>query len=412
MYDGGVFLERPRSCYFSTAARGLAAACVAWAVPLPSCVDAKGRIEQDSASSASAPYLTPLAGCEAHHTAPITIGGQEFDVWVDSGSSTLAVAAVGCSACESGGVTALYDTDHGEATGGLVRAGYGYTAGETGWSGRVYEDSVALAGVPSVSMKFAAVTEQGTAMFGPIDCDTLPNQMDGILGLGPRDLVIWPTEAYASVLRHEEGVPRAFAMRYCHTGGTLWLGGYEGAAIIGDMAYVPLQDNIQDAVDVTAVEVEPADGASTVVAVSDESDSLPASLDSGNDKIFLPAAAYDAVYATIAANPTFAAAVAAGEFEASPAELNASLPSLVFDLAGPPAAQLRLPALASYLSWFRETNGKYSYYWHLESDDSLPARYADLVTLGNEPMYSYVVYTDRENHRVGFALAVACEDQE
>ncbi len=390
------------------------AVIAAWAFPMAACVEGdKGRGEQDSSASASVPYAVPLAGCEQHHTAPITIGGQEFNVWIDSGSGTLAVSATGCSACESEGVTALYDTDHGQVAGGIVRAEYGYETGETRWFGRVYEDSVAFAGVPSVSLKFAAVMDQGTGMFGTWWCDAVPTPIDGILGLGPRDLAHWPAEAYSSALRRDAGVPRTFAMRYCHTGGTLWFGGYDDAAILGGMAFVPLEDIIQDAVEVTAVELEAADGLSTVVSVSDDAESLPAALDSGDNYIILPVAAYDAVLAALRAVPVYAALEEqGGASEMSPSELDAALPTLVFDLTGPPAAQVRLPATASYVSWWRTSDGGYQYYGLLRSDAELPDQYSDLVVLGNSPMYSYVVYTDRENDRVGFAPAAPCEEEE
>ena len=63
------------------------------------------------------PPLTPFSSSG--------IEEQTFSLLVDSGSSTLVVAAKGCSACASLGITPLFDTLSASATGFAAKGAYG-----------------------------------------------------------------------------------------------------------------------------------------------------------------------------------------------------------------------------------------------------------------------------------------------
>ncbi len=400
------------------ALRGRCAVCTVAATL--ACAPGKGAPggAGDSDSGApvdSVPFAVPLAGCYGYHTAAALVGEQTLHLWVDSGSSTTAVASDLCTNCAQESVSQVYDTAHGTATGLGADATY---LNDDSWVGRVFRDDVTLGEAPAVNMAFAAITRQNW-MFRDYVCDyaTESVPLEGILGLGPDDWRDHRTNAYLRRLTRGS-VPDSFALRLCHAGGTLWLGGFDSSVTTGEMVFADMVDPGYF-IDVRSFEVWPSGGASSTVTASETSDSLPAFLDSGDSALIVPSAAYAALTTAITADPAFAALGDAAwwtspegtTLSTSPAEMNAALPRLVVHLSGDAASQLILPATESYLLQYELAPGSYLYLTNLYSDgdSDLPS---DFLDLGNLPMYSYVVYTDRENSRVGFAPAVPCEDEE
>ncbi len=338
-----------------------------------------------------------------------------MQVIVDSGSATLAVAANGCNTCAQEGVQTFYDLSHGTWTGMGARGAYGYGS----WIGEAYEDDVGAGGSTSVQMDLAAIIRDD-GMFGYHICDVAANvPFEGILGLGPDALRDRRTDSYLSRVVEQQFLPDGFGLRFCHSGGTLWLGGYDEAAAIGPMTFVTLHEEPYYEVDVSTVEVRPQVNEATVVRVSNAADHLPAMLDSGGPHLFLPDEAYHAVISAITADPAFAELGDSAWWsdgitvlQTNPQAIDASLPRLVFNFADDADLQVSLPATESYLSYVtRRYDGTYEYQPNLFSDSTQPASDANLIDLGNLPMYSYVVYTDRENHRLGFAPAIPCDGE-
>lgn len=370
-------------------------------------------------TAAPAPHAVELHGCSHAHTAALAIGGQTLSVKVDTGSTTLAVSAAGCISCERAGVTELYDTTHGVDRGLAVSTTYG--TGSSGWVGEVYQDAVDLGPGLEAVPDFVAVSDQ-TSLFGIRYCDTEGEytHIDGILGLGPAQLLVEGTSSYLTGMAAGAVLPESIAIRLCHEGGTLWFGGYDASQLTGDMQWTSLRSVWGDDIGVTGLEVLQSDGVRTAIPVSEERESLPALLDSGFMGMSLPSAAYSRVTSAIDGDPAFTALGDAGWWDGegttlttSPAEIDAALPRLLVDVAGSELLQLSLPATESYVQWlYTEDHGAYQYVPNLFDSADYPNLPSDFLDLGNLPMYSYVTYIDRENMQVGFAPAVPCEDEE
>ncbi len=362
------------------------------------------------------PVAVPLSGCSFDHTAALTLGGQTSWVSIDSGSSSTAVSAKGCTSCTVDGITSLYDPSSGQDQGQSASASY--DAGELTWSGEIYADRASLDGVPPVSLRFAAVTE--TDMFGYISCDSddgaVESPVDGIMGLGPDGSLLRGTDSYLSDVVTEQGAPEAFALRYCHVGGTLWIGGFGAEQTTGSMQYSALlADDTDYLVDAESFDLVAADGTTTSFPASGDTGSLSALLDSGGPNLILPDAAYQTLIDTVSADPAYAPIFgdeswwepgSGGKSTSTPpSDIDTALPWLNIHLDGD--VVLSLPPTESYLAWFAQGDGHYGYLPSVANDTYAQADQT-FLDLGNLPMYSYVVYTDREAGQVGFAPATPC----
>lgn len=400
-----------------------------WALPLIGLVwigcSNDGEVDSndanDSAEPTTWPVAVPLSGCSYAHTAALMLGNQTFRVVVDSGSTTTAVAATGCPSCEQWGVPTEYDrsgTDCDET------ASCVYGSENITWKGDVFKDDASLPGVDPVTLAFVALTEQ-TDFIYPMTCDsadgTVDNPLEGILGLGPDGILLDGTSSYLSGVVAETDAPDSFALRYCHVGGTLWVGGYDPDQTTAEMAYAELPDDWGYWVDVAAFVLEADDGTSTVIQASDEASELAGLLDSGGPSLILPDPAYQQIIDTVSADPAFAPLFGDVTFwepghggtsiDATPSELDELLPWLGIELSG--GVSLSLPPTESYLLWFDQGGGSYGYRSDIYSDSYLNSvsehSHGDqFLDLGNRVMHTYVVYHDREARRVGFAPATAC----
>ncbi len=368
----------------------------------------------------SEPVAIPLGGCSWYHTAVLQVGGTSMHVSVDTGSATLAVSALGCVTCEEDGVTELYDPESGTDQEQSASGSYG-NGGHT-WEGEVFRDHVNLAGISPIEVDFAAVSEQNNQFAArTCDADRVANQtmVSGILGLAPDESLVGGTDSYMSAIVAEGSFPDAFAMQLCHSGGTLWIGGYDESYTTAPMDFSPMvvEDEYSRhySVEVTSIQVV-QDTANVVISVSDHEESLPALLDSGGPYLLVPDVAYQTIVATISADPSFAM-LGGSEWwagnqdtntEVSPEEIDAILPHILVDVVGSPPFQLSLAPSESYLGWSHDPGGSYSYWPMLYSDTVMPEQYANFLGLGNLPMASYVVLHDRANARIGFAPARDC----
>ncbi len=345
---------------------------------------------------------------------PITIGTQTFSVLVDTGSTTIAVASDQCgSACSQDGNTLspTYSPDpvSAEDQGETVTASYGSGS----WTGRAFEDSVALAGFSSVGVIIGAI-DSSTTFFRKSKCkntyDT-PNTYQGILGLAYGSLAIDPTQSYLDQLlkAHPDGsIQDVFAIQMCETSGRLWMSGYDAAFMnAAQLAYTPITDEKWFVI-----------GAPSSITIGGTSIGASASsfgttiVDSGTTAFILPTSAYNLLTAAISSNQNFQNYFTAGFFDqpacvslasATTADLNAQLPAMAIVLNG---VTLNLLPVSSYLITQYDATGKLFYCSGLSDAGS---QGAPMTIMGYAVMNQYTTIFDRAQKRIGFAPTKYCD---
>ncbi len=195
--------------------------------------------ESDTGADASVvvPIVVPLSACaDLSYTSPVTIGGtQTFQMTIDTGSTTLGVASNNCTNCD---VLPYY-------TPGTTAADTGFTGqeyfGSGMWQGEIYEDAVNIGPSPTAPVDFIAVTSE-QYMFGYAGCASASGGMQGLIGFAPAASAVYGTNGFFDNLIAAMGIPNVFATELCDNGGTLWLGGYDPAAITSGATpqYTPL----------------------------------------------------------------------------------------------------------------------------------------------------------------------------
>jgi hypothetical protein len=182
--------------------------------------------DDDSGPTGVALPMTSPDG--SFYLANMTIASQTFKMDVDSGSTTTAVAGMGCTSCT--GLSPLYaPTAAAVDTHKTTSTSY---ADGSSWMGEVFTDMIGLGGgTPDVSVNFASITTQ-TMFF----TDT---SYQGILGLGPKFLLEPNTTSYLDQVTKASTVP-VMGFEMCGTTGTMWLGGFDPAAASAKMQYTPM----------------------------------------------------------------------------------------------------------------------------------------------------------------------------
>jgi hypothetical protein len=360
----------------------------------------------------------PLTGCAvSSYTAPVSLGdGQIYQLTLDSGSGTTAVAAAACGNCND--ASPRYTPGPGAtATGQQTSALYG---GGQGWRGPVYTDVVSLGhGVAPVRMNIAAITAQtlqradAQPFLAPSRCSGAPiaNSQQGIFGLGGPNAGAPNTDAYvASMVGATAGV---FAVQMCDTDGRAWFGGYDPASLDGAPVYTPLVD-ARDYYVVEVIDVR-LDGVTAALSASDFGLTL---VDTGTSITLLPGRAFDALSEIIETDPVFQHTFGQGFFtggsclgappDMDAAALDAALPRLTVVLPGKgnPEVTLDLPATESYLTPTRAPGGKVVYCPALAP--STAATRGATTILGSSLLHSHVTIFDRPGKQVGFAPQRAC----
>jgi len=190
--------------------------------------DITGTSDDGGTHDAAKPAATgfPLTSQEGGltYSVAITVGGQQFQVITDTGSTTLGIAGSTCTGC---GVSPEYTpsaTAVDQHT--TSKATYGDMSG---WTAENYADSVAITGDPtSVTMNFGVMTsEMGFFQQGETD--------QGILGFAGAAAALPGTEAYV-----DKRAPGQFAFQLCPDDGTLWLGAADATHETAAAQYTPL----------------------------------------------------------------------------------------------------------------------------------------------------------------------------
>ena len=372
----------------------------------------------EDADASAGVVAVPLSGCSAFsYLAPTRIGAsQTFQLILDTGSTTLAVASSACGDCA--GITPLYTpgvgaTDRHE-TASSVYGGYP-DGGGPGWSGEIYEDTVSLGGTKAAaaSMTFAAIDMQNQ-FFTPAACGSSMPPWQGIVGFAPTADAITGTDRYLDRLAAGGAVSDVFALQLCEPGGLLWLGGYDPAHVTSPPQYTPLSTSMLSkgafVVDLESVAV--AGGSPSPVHTGPYTETL---VDSGSNQFFLPPATFSAVTAAIEATPAFRALLGAdagpsffsgascAELTQTKAQIDAALPPLTLVFGTNPAISVVAVATESYLvpvgggSWCTGMVAN-------APDPSFPF----VADLGSPILRSSVVVFDRVKGRLGFAPHTPC----
>jgi hypothetical protein len=364
----------------------------------------------------------PLTACNPNvYSAAMTVGGsQTFQLLLDTGSTTLAVAAVGCSSCTDAGVSDLYQPSP-TAIDLMMPANAGFGDGEpqnaSGWAGEIYQDWVGAGSTPDMTqVKLVAIEQQDQFLVGT--CGGGPPQ--GVLGFAPSSIEVQGTNGFFDQLVADGGVNDLFATRLCSTEGTLWLGGFDPSLTTAPPVYTPMLDVQVNGALVQAwytVNLASISIVGTTIPVATAS--FPgAMLDTGSSYSTLPPAAFSTLTSTIAANSAFSGvfgANAASFFSSvntcvrlsqTKAALDAALPGLTLTLGSNPSISVQATATESYLLsrgglWCPAITA-------LTPDaNSFPNIAAHL---GAPMLASNVVIFDRANQRVGFAPHRPCTD--
>jgi hypothetical protein len=279
-----------------------------------------------------------LAGCPSQFQTDVnvTIGSATFSLLLDTASTSLVVAAEGCTGCA--GVSPLLPPSPS-----LGAAAGGYGTGS--FTGSLRRDAVSVAGLPPVEMTFAAA-EAASGLFASPAFGCAPRQRgntnQGILGVGPPSLLFAGTESWLDLYFASLSVEPVLGLVLCQTQGLMYLGGHPTA----DLFSVPSSGRYYG-VPLTTIS---AGGFSLATA------GVPAFVDTGTNGNYLPTALFGALVQSLALyDELFQQALGAGAaaflgssgyWAVKDAAALAALPELVLTVG---ALTLRVPALGGYL---------------------------------------------------------------
>jgi hypothetical protein len=365
----------------------------------------------DAATGADAGGLVtvPLTACVPNvYSAEVTLGGsQKFQLLLDTGSTTLAVAAAGCTSCTAAGVADLYQPGP-TAVDEKVPASAMYGAIDpSGWSGEIYEDWVgAGASAEMARVKLVAITQQQQFLVGTCGPGGTPQ---GVIGFATSAIETPGTNGFFDQVVAQGGVPDVFATRLCSTGGTLWLGGYDPAFTTAAPVYTPMSAQGFYTVALASIAVL---GTTVPVPRGSYTGTM---LDTGSSGSSLPPDTFSALTDAIAASPAFAGifGTAASSFFSgsncplltqTKAQLDAALPPLTLTFGSNPGVSAQASATESYLLTYG--GGRWCPAIVSRAPDSSFPGIAAI--LGAPMLVSNVVIFDRAQQRVGFAPHTPC----
>ena len=357
----------------------------------------------------------PLYACvPAIYTAGTTIGGQDFQLTVDTGSTTLGVAASTCTSC---GTSPDYKPGS-TAVDKHVQQSSVYGTGQ--WTGEVYQDDVALLPETAVPLPFVAIDTQ-TGFFPPANqpayCSSKSGSYQGIVGLAPAGSALPDTTGYFDQVVSTLGVADVFATELCPTTGKLWLGGWDPTATTAPPVYTPLLGN--EYAGYYAVNLVSLTISGQTIQVSNSQ--FPGSIvDTGTSVFIVPTAAFNAIASTVAAIPEFATifgSMGAAWFNdpnncvtptQTKAELDAIFPPITLTFgSGSSAVSIQAAATESY---FVEYTIQGQSLWCPSLDAMNASNQFPVASIMGAPLLrSNVVIFDRANKQVGFAPHAACK---
>ncbi len=348
-----------------------------------------------------------LTGCGGPgYAASFDVGSQSFQLTIDTGSGTLAVAS---SLCETCGITPAYTPGPG-AVDDNKSASDSYVKGS--WQGEVFTDSVELAEAGTVTMNIAAIRSQ-SAFFGDGGCalGSIPFSPQGIVGLGPPVLAVAGTDSFLTKL-FQTGTQRGIlAFEFCALGGQLMVGGVDplAGALTGPAVYTPMTTT--QYYNVTLADLQ-LGGASLGFGSTDFG---PAAVDTGTSVLALPAPVFAALTSGIESSSVFQQAFGGqtgwlGTTMCLPSsmiseDLDARLPTLTMAFPGLDGgtSAVTLKATQSYIPPTTTADGT-KYYCSGIIQNPGPTG----TIIGTSAMLGQVVIIELDTNQIGFAPQRFC----
>jgi Eukaryotic aspartyl protease len=407
---GGIRMVRSISLTSLVAA--ISVGCDPGPCPLESLDGGASSMAADTAEgsvgeSIGSPITVPLTGCGGPgYAASFAIGSQTFELSVDTGSSTLAVASTLCSNCD---VSPSYAPGP-KATDDKEQISQTYAIGS--WDADIYTDSVQLSGGPAaVTMDFGAIeTQTGFFVGGGCGLGSVAYAPQGIVGFGPPDLAIMGTDSFLSKYFASGTMRRLFAAEFCPMGGQLMVGGMDAVrgAVNGPTVYTPMANSRYYGV---ALDDVALGGATLGFGPSDFG---VAAVDTGSSVLALPSHVYQALASKLANDGAFMSAFGGktswlGTTTCVPSsmtreELDAQLPqlTLTFPKVGGGTIALARTATQSYLAPTSSNETEYYCSGIYENPT------ATGTILGTAAMLGEMVIFDLDNLQIGFAPQTYC----
>ncbi len=334
------------------------------------------------------------------YSADVTIGGTTFALAVDTGSTTTGVAAAACRDCND--VTPVY-APGATAVDAHATASAAYADGSR-WSGEIYSDDVGLAdGTPSERISLVAI-DSGPGFFRDPSAE-------GILGLGPNDLLDAATTSYAADAARTASGQIGFEL--CDDTGTMWIGTPDVAAGVLPPDMTPMLP--RTAAD-PYYEIAIADlGLGDTSLGFDASALGHAVVDTGTTNFYVPAPVLAALVTAVDDTPGLAPLFGSGALSASDPSaclvgesvtsdrVDAALPPLAvtFPIAGGDGTfTARVPATRSYLA---ETSSG-TFCLAVGDQSGGPS-----LLLGDTFLRGFVTVIDPRAQLVGFAVDAGCQ---
>jgi len=410
-----MMVDPPRSRTRATFVAGLAVTCgLSACSPSGVCPGAddggdapgEGGLEDGSWNVPPGPLTTiPLTGCGGPgYAATFSVGSEAFQLTLDTGSGTLAVASSTCSGC---GVSPVY-TPAASATDDQQSAMDSYAKGS--WQGEIYTDSVQLVGTATVTMKLVAIDSE-SGFFSDAGCGlgTVPFAPQGIVGLGPAGLAQPNTDAFVTKLSAAGAAGGVLAFELCSSGGQLMVGGVDPVAAVlrGPAVYTPMTSSQYYSV---ALDDLALGDASLGFGATDFGQTT---VDTGTSVMALPSAVFDALSAQVEGSAAFTAAFGSqsnwlgtttclSSF-LSRDQLDAQLPTLTLTFPAPNGgtSTVTMTATRSYLA--PTTSDGVMYY--CSGVISTPVTG---TILGSSIMLGQMVIFDLDVNQIGFAPQAYC----
>jgi hypothetical protein len=338
------------------------------------------------AAPASSGYALTAQNFGLAYSVGITIGGQQFQVITDTGSTSLGIAGSTCSAC---GVTPEY-TPGSTAVDQHSTSNSQY-GDSSSWTGENYADKVALTGdSDAVTMRFGSMTTQ-SGFFQQGETD------QGILGFGGSGLAVDGTDAYT-----DKRAPGQFAFQLCPDSGTVWLGAADSSHESAAPQFSPM-DTSQPYL---MIDVSSATVGSTSISLSG-----PAVMDTGTSIMVLSStvankfvtAVNGAGFSTIFGSSVAASTTQLNCYDPGThtrAQIDAALPSLSVTLPKAGGGTFMVTSTASE-SYLMPIEGMYCF--GVATVSGIP-----VTILGDAFLRGYVTTFDLTSQQIGLAPEVGC----
>ena len=334
----------------------------------------------------------------ADYSVSVRIGTQYFELIVDSGSSTFAVAA----SAENGECSTYYT---GTCDGATVSTQYG----SGNWSGSACSGvAVQMAGADAGKPAFAGITTE-TNFFNDCNGQNAINSQ-GIVGMGYSGLISEKQQVAGFVplfdsVRQASQLQNIFALQCCGwTGstssgtGTLTLGGYDETLFTGSLAWTPIYRELYYCVNMTSPAAPSSYAYDYNGEGEEEVNGIPdcnTIIDSGTSALVF----VEPIYDTIVDSISNALSNAGGDGSCVRESDLPSLPCVKLELDG--GVTLSVPPSL----YFQPVPGSTCRQF-LISKGSAPN------IIGQAMMEAYYTVFDRGNKRVGFAPIAGCGSEQ